>query len=136
MEAEAIEGKKMTILAVEDEQSLLQVITVKLERKGFHVLGARSIEQAENYLDDKDFQIDGVWLDHYLLGQETGLHLVAKMKEENSPMKHVPIFIVSNTASQDNVKSYVALGVSKYFTKIDTHLDGIVDELYSLLKET
>ncbi|MCX6723499.1 MAG: response regulator [Candidatus Staskawiczbacteria bacterium] len=116
---------KKTILVVEDEKPLMDAVKKKLELSGFYVVTARSVEQALSYLKDLE-KVDLVWLDHYLIGKENGLDLVAKMKEDGSEWKKVHIFVVSNTASPDKVNSYLHLGIDKYFTKADYRLDDII----------
>ncbi len=111
-----------TILVVEDEIPLLEAVKKKLENNDLNVVTARSVEQAISYLSDID-KIDGVWLDHYLLGNEDGIDLVSKLKGEDSKWQHIPIFVVSNTASEDKVKLYMQLGVDKYFVKSNYRLD-------------
>ena len=59
-------GRKTIVLVVEDERPLIDAITKKLERKGFNVCVARSTDQAKQYLEDDDFTIDLIWLDHFL----------------------------------------------------------------------
>ena len=59
------------ILVIEDEIPLLNAIKIKLEKSGFDVVTARTVEQAWNHLQDIK-NIDAVWLDHYLLGIVTG----------------------------------------------------------------
>jgi len=88
------------ILVVEDEKPLLEVIKIKMEKCGCSVVTARSVEQAIEYLKD-GMKVDIIWLDHYLLGKENGMDLVAKLKAEGSEWKDIPIFVVSNTASDD-----------------------------------
>lgn len=113
-----------TILVVEDERPLLEAIKIKLEKNGLEVVTARSVEQALGYL--KDLKIDGIWLDHYLLGRESGLDLVANVKNEGSQWRNIPIFVVSNTASEEKVRAYMTFGVEKYFVKADFRLDQII----------
>jgi len=120
------------ILVVEDERPLLEAIKTKLENNGFAVTTARTVEQAINYLEDLE-RVDVIWLDHYLLGKEDGLDFVAKIKSHDGKWKHIPIFVVSNTASADKVQSYIQLGISKYFVKAEHRLDGIINEIKSLL---
>jgi DNA-binding response OmpR family regulator len=127
-----MEKDKNIILVLEDERPLLDAIRIKLENCGFEPLTCRSVEQAQNYLDDKDIKISVVWLDHYLLGKETGLDFVAKLKSD-SKWKDVPIFVVSNTASQDKVHSYLGLGVNKYYTKSDYKLEQIITDIKAVL---
>lgn len=120
--------KKATILVAEDERSLACAVKIKLEAKGFNVLAVRSVEDAEDFLNSHK-EIKALWLDHYLAGAKDGLDLVIKLKEDKSPWKHLPIFVVSNTASCDKVKSYLQLGVEKYYTKSDFSLEEIINEL-------
>ena len=117
-----------TILVVEDEIPLLDAVKKKLENNNMNVVTARSVVQALSYLNDLD-HIDGIWLDHYLLGNEDGLDLVIHLKEDNSKWKGIPIFVISNTASEDKVKLYMQLGVDKYFVKSNYRLDQIIDAL-------
>jgi len=121
-----------TILVIEDERPLVQAIQSKLEKNGFLVVTARTTQQAESYLDDIH-DISAIWLDHYLLGSETGLDLVVKLKNKGSKWKNTPIFIVSNTASSANVRSYINLGVSKYCVKAEHRLDEIVEDIKTFL---
>ena len=121
-----------TILVIEDERPLVAAIEMKLEKNGLSVTTARTVEQGLCYLEDID-NIDAVWLDHYLLGKETGLDFVAKLKSSESKWKKIPIFVVSNTASSSNVRSYMRLGVSKYYVKAEYRLDEIIGEIKAFL---
>ncbi len=117
-----------TILAVEDEQPLLEAIKAKLEKSGFSVVTARTVEQAKNHLLDIG-KIDVIWLDHYLLGKENGLDFVAWCKKDGSQFKKIPIFVISNTASADKVQTYLKLGVNKYYVKAEKRLEEIIGEI-------
>jgi len=117
--------KQKTILVVEDERPLLEAIKTKLENNGLEVVTARTVAQALAYLEDLK-TVDGIWLDHYLLGREDGLDLVTKLKSEDSVWKHIPVFVVSNTASEEKVKAYMQFGVDKYFVKSEFRLDQII----------
>lgn len=117
--------KKQTVLIVEDESTLSRVIASKLQKGGFATLTARSVKQAECYLDD-GVKVDAIWLDHYLVGVESGLDLVVKLKAPGSSWKKILIFVVTNTASSDKVKSYLALGINKYYIKAENRLDDII----------
>jgi len=124
---------KKTILLIEDEMPLQDAAKAKLESSGFQVVTARTAEQALGYLTDLK-KVDAIWLDHYLLGKETGLDFVAKVKNDKVKKK-IPIFVVSNTASPDKVKSYLAFGVNKYYAKIDYRLEQIIKDIGGLLKK-
>jgi two-component system, chemotaxis family, sensor kinase CheA len=122
-----------TILIVEDELPLQKAIRIKLEKSNFEVVTARSVAQALNHLKDVEI-VDAIWLDHYLLGKETGLDFVAKIKQ-HSDFKNIPVFIVSNTATPDKAKLYLHLGVEKYYMKSDFRLDQIIEDIKNNLKK-
>jgi CheY-like chemotaxis protein len=127
-------AKVYKVLIVEDEKPLQDVIKKKMETCGCSVVTARSVNQAIGYLEE-GVKIDVIWLDHYLLGKETGLDLVARLKSSDSPWRQIPIFVVSNTASEDKVKCYLGLGVTKYYTKADYRLDQILADMKKHLED-
>ncbi|MEX0930150.1 MAG: response regulator [Candidatus Paceibacterota bacterium] len=121
-----------SILVVEDEKPLLEIIQTKLESNGFEVATARTAEQALDYLES-GMEVDVIWLDHYLIGEENGLSFLARIKKEEAKWKGIPVFLVSNTAGAETVQSYLRLGVEKYFTKADNRLDDIVNDIKAFL---
>lgn len=127
-----MEEKKVNILVVEDELPLLEAIRTKLEHSGFAVVTARTAEQAYGYLEDVEIGV--VWLDHYLLGKESGLDIVSFIKTSDK-YKHLPIFVVSNTASSDKVQNYINFGINKYYIKANYRLDKIIEDIKDYLKK-
>jgi len=123
---------KKTVLVIEDERPLIKVIQTKLEKRGFDVITARTVEQGLEYMKEV-CGIDAVWLDHYLPGEKTGLDFVTKLKSHGSKWTKLPIFVVSNTASSGNVRAYLKLGVNKYSVKAEHKLEEITCDLKSLL---
>jgi len=124
--------KDRVILVIEDERPLAEAIKAKLAISGCEAVTARTVEQALSYLNDQ-VKIDAIWLDHYLLGKENGLDFVAKIKEEGSQWKEVPIFVVSNTVSPEKVQTYLRLGANKYYTKANYRLDQIIGDIKEFL---
>lgn len=117
-----------TILVVEDERPLLEAIKMKLESKGIETFTCRSVEQAISYINELNV-VHAIWLDHYLLGGETGLDLVTQLKSAESNYRNIPIFVVSNTASNEKVSAYMQLGIDKYYVKANYKLDDIVSDI-------
>ncbi len=122
---------KKNILVVEDEISLQKAISTKLIKNNFNTFKARSVDEAMAHLTSQ--KIDAIWLDHYLLGEESGLDFVARLKLSDSEWKNIPIFVVSNTASPDKVRSYISLGINSFFTKADYSLAQIIADLNKAL---
>ncbi len=122
------------ILIIEDEEALYKAIKKKLDNLGCNTLTARSVKQALDYLEE-GVQVDAVWLDHYLLGGESGLDFVVKVKEPDSPWHNIPVFVISNSSSGDKVEAYLKLGVSKYYVKAEHSLTEIVEDLKKTMME-
>ncbi|HRZ30413.1 MAG TPA: response regulator [Candidatus Paceibacterota bacterium] len=117
------------IIVAEDEEPLLAVIKEKLEKSGFKVVSARTAEQTRRYVLEID-HIGAIWLDHYLLGQENGLDFVTWCKDkDNNKCQTIPIFVVSNTTSDDKVSSYLQLGIKEYMVKSNFSLDEIIQHI-------
>lgn len=144
---------KKTILVIEDERSLLDVVHSRLQKRGFEVMTARSvdevfnagieasgmgiiaaqsIQQALDYLEDLE-KIEAIWLDHNLLGKENGFDLVKKIKANGGRWKKIPIFVVSNTEASKTIKTYVDLGINKYYVKSNHKLDDIIGDIHKHL---
>ncbi len=122
-----------TVMILEDERPLLEVVQLKLEGNGFDVITARSVAQAVDFLTHME-HIDAVWVDHYLLGTEDGIGFVALLKEHPA-WRLLPVFVVSNADEEDTRKDYLAFGVDKYYVKADTRLDDIVADLKRIVGE-
>lgn len=124
---------KKSILVLEDEMPLSELIKSKLEKEGYDVTTARSVEQAKQYIHD-NIRIDLIWVDHYLVGNENGLDFAMWCKDEsNEKCKIIPIFIVSNNANSDRIFKYMNLNTDKYFVKANYHLDEIISEINKIL---
>ncbi len=78
--------------------------------------------------------MDVIWLDHYLLGKESGLDFVVWCKEEAADYKNIPIFVVSNTATPEKIQTYLRLGINKYYVKAERRLDEIIKEIKFFLE--
>lgn len=128
-----MENKQIKVLVVEDEIILQNLIYSKLVKRNFSVVYSRTAAQALKYLEDNK-DIDIIWLDHYLLGNDDGLDFVAKVKE-NPDWKNIPIFLISNSASDEKVQAYFQLGVDKYFVKSNYTLDNIIDDMEKYVSE-
>lgn len=130
-----MEEQKKVILVLEDEKPLLEAIKLKLEKRGFDVVSARTIDQAKNYVNDLE-RVDVIWMDHYLIGKGNGLDFIAWCKEsDNDKCRLIPVFVVSNTASDDKVATYMSLGAKRYFVKSNHKLDEIITEISNSLLE-
>jgi DNA-binding response OmpR family regulator len=119
-----------TILVVEDETPLSDAIKSKFERMGVVVILTRTVAQAKESLLASP--PDAVWLDHYLIGKEDGLDLIAFMRGEKT-LKSIPVFVITNTGGYEKQTAYLRLGVMKYYIKSDVRLADVVGEIVAYL---
>ncbi len=121
----------MDILVIEDEKPLLDAITIKLEKSGFHTFVARTCEQALSLLETQP-TIQAVWLDHYLIGEHTGIDFIAQAKHHPA-YRHIPIFVVTNTGGTEKQQTYIRLGAERYYIKSNHRLDEIILDIQKFL---
>lgn len=127
------EQKKRTILVLEDERQLARTIREAFIMRKFDVIVVATAEDGIRQLENMK-HVDVIWLDHYLLGAASGLDFIIQMK--SSPdWQNIPIFVVSNSSSAENIRSYIKLGAVNYYTKSDYDINQIIDDIEYTLKE-
>ncbi|MEZ6255513.1 MAG: response regulator [Patescibacteria group bacterium] len=119
-----------TVLIVEDEPPLANIIKIRFEQSGFGVYTARTATEALDILK-KVSNIDVIWLDHYLVGS-TGLELVEQVKQDPA-FASIPIYLVTNTAGDEAIYNYLHLGVVKYFVKTNIKLTDAINQIVNQL---
>lgn len=102
-----------SVLIVEDEPAILELIAVNLEHSGYATLRAASAEQAERVL--RDARPDVVLLDWMLPGQ-SGLTLGRKLRADSRTRELPIIFLTARAGEHDKVAALEA-GADDYVTK-------------------
>lgn len=120
---------KKRFLIIEDEVPLLNAISLKMQKNGVEVATARSADEAKKIL--QKFNPDLIWLDHYLLGDEDGIEVLKRIKN-NDATASIPVFLVSNTCTDEKYQEYHDLGVKKYYLKSSCRLDEVVSDAMSI----
>lgn len=127
------EKKKYTILVLEDERQLAKTIREAFSMRNFEPTIVSTVADGIRELENMK-HVDVIWLDHYLLGAGSGLDFIIQLKN-NPEWQHIPIFVVSNSTSSENVRSYIQLGVMNYYTKADYDINQIIDDIKFSLTE-
>lgn len=115
---------KKAILVVEDEKALGSAIKDSLEKNGYSVLRADRVIDALQLLESNP-EVNAIWLDHYLLGDKTGLDFMHDIRR-NKDWDNIRVFVVTNSVSDDKVENYEILGIEKYFVKSNSSLSDII----------
>lgn len=126
-------NKKNTILVVEDEIFLLEMIIGELVSSGFNIVSCRTVKQAKNLMQDIP-DIHAVWLDHYLPGAN-GLEFVRYLRRSHK-WDGLPVFVVSNTSDQEVADLYKTHGAHHFYTKVRTPLSDIAKDIKECLDDS
>ncbi|HEY8070006.1 MAG TPA: phosphate regulon transcriptional regulator PhoB [Burkholderiales bacterium] len=102
-----------TVLIVEDEPAILELIAVNLEHSGFETLRAKSAEEATRLLGD--ILPDLVLLDWMLPGQ-SGLALARRLRGDTRT-KEMPLIFLTARADEPDKLAGLESGADDYITK-------------------
>ncbi|MCC6219831.1 MAG: response regulator [Deltaproteobacteria bacterium] len=105
--------KSKIILVIEDEESILELITYNLEREGFRVIGVSSGEAG--LLRARESNPGLIILDLMLPGID-GIEVCSKIRGDSS-LKSVPIVMISAKGEEPDIVRGLELGADDYVTK-------------------
>lgn len=121
---------KKKILIVDDEEQIRNVLIVKLEGSGFDVVDAKDgktgLEVALNQKPD-------LMLLDLVLPEMDGMTLLGRLREDPRG-RNLPVIILSNLESAEDVEECRKKGVYDYLVKTDWSLDDVVKKIKSALK--
>jgi two-component system phosphate regulon response regulator PhoB len=103
----------ITILVVEDESAIRDMIGMSLERAGFHWLGAASVEEARTCLSENTPEL--ILLDWMLPGA-SGLDFARQLRRDDNTRDLPVIMLTARDAEEDMIRGLEG-GVDDYLTK-------------------
>jgi DNA-binding response OmpR family regulator len=120
-----------TILVVDDDPVILQLLQVNFEMEGFAVLTAADGEDgvARTRADRPDVVVSDV-----MMPKMSGLELVAALKGDPDTA-NIPILLLTAKAQQADIGAGIDAGADDYVTKPFEPLD-LVDRVNRLLART
>jgi len=114
-------GKK-TILIIEDETDLRQLIKSKLMNEGFNILEAGDGKVA---LETAKSQHPDIILLDIILPTMDGISMLKELRQDEWG-KNVPVIILSNLSEAETISESVEKNVCDYLVKADWEPDDIV----------
>lgn len=102
-----------TILVVDDEPAIRDMISTALDVAGFNCIQAENAQQAHAMIIDE--QPDLVLLDWMMPGT-SGIELIRRLQRDELT-KNVPVIMLTAKASEDNVVQGLEVGADDYITK-------------------
>lgn len=121
--------EQKTILLVEDEPLLANLLKQRLEKENFKVLSASDGEEGLKIL--KSLQPDLILLD-IILPKLSGFELMERLKSDPAFGKS-PIVIISNLGQEGDVERGRMLGAIGYFVKAKMSIEDLVKRVKAFL---
>lgn len=119
-----------TILIVEDDKFLRELIVKKLSNEGYNVLEAVDGEQGVQQI--KNSKPDLVLLDLILPGID-GFEVLAEKKEDPF-IAAIPVIVLSNLGQKEDVEKGLNLGAVDYLIKAHFTPGEIIEKVRNVLK--
>ena len=123
-------ANKKTVLVVEDDPFLSNLLKTRFERAGINVLRAGDGEEALKVLSAT--KPDLVMLD-IIIPKKSGFEVLEAIRETLS-LKDLPVIIVSNLGQEGDIQRGKALGAIAYFIKAQISIDDIVSKVKGFLE--
>ena len=120
-------NNKKTVLIIEDEELLLNVLSKKIEDKNFNVITAMDGEEGLTKI--KKEKPDLILLD-MMLPKIDGFGVLRKLKEDKN---NIPIIIISNSGQPVDIDEALKLGVRDYLIKAKFEPNEIIDKINNCL---
>ena len=102
-----------SILIVDDESAIREMVRMALEMDGFSCLEAENIKEAHTLIVDHSPEL--VLLD-WMLPESSGIELLHRLREDELTRK-IPVIMLTAKVSEHNVVKGLEVGADDYITK-------------------
>lgn len=125
-----MENKKRQILIIEDDEFLRETLVRKFKKLGYRVSESITGEDGLEVL--KTAAPDIIILDLILPGID-GFEVLKKIKEDERVLR-IPVFILSNFGSQEDIERGLNLGAEDYVIKTNVSPSDVIKKVEDILK--
>lgn len=107
--------KEATILLIEDEQDIRDLISFQLKAEGHKIIASESADKAVTHLE-KGEKIDLFIIDWMLPGSMNGLEFTKKLRAQKI-YKDTPVMMITALTQPENIVAGLDAGADDYITK-------------------
>jgi two-component system alkaline phosphatase synthesis response regulator PhoP len=107
--------KNSTILVIEDEQDIRDLISFQLKSEGHEVLACENVDKGISVVERSE-QIDLFIIDWMLPGVMNGLEFTKRLRAQKK-FANTPIIMVTALTQPDNIVAALDAGADDYITK-------------------
>jgi len=126
--------KSKKLLLVEDEILIREMYELILKKRGYQIETADDGEQALEMLNNKPQEYSLILLD-IMLPKLDGISVLKKIKEPNSPIKDIPVFLLTNLGQENLIKEAMSLGADQYLIKSNIFPMDLANEIDNFLNK-
>ena len=119
-----------SILIVEDEPLLSNLLKQRLEKEGYVVVQAQDGQEALEKLKE---QMPNLVLLDIILPKMSGFEFLEKVRE-GPQLEGVPIIIISNLGQESDIQKGQSLGAVGYFVKAHISIEDLVGQIKQFLE--
>ena len=119
----------LTILVVDDDEGLLMLACRRLQRCGFLVSGALTIEQARALLDSSYFDL--LVVDYQLDGNVSGLDFYDELLAQG---RDIPAIMCSGFSDEAHVNEARLHGITHIVPKTEDYLNDLPQRILQVLQ--
>lgn len=119
------------ILFIEDEATLQKTFAEILKSEGFEIISALDGESGLNLTRRE--KPDLVLLD-LILPKLHGLEVLKEIKKDENT-KNIPVIVLTNVESIEEIDKALELGATTYLVKSDYNLEEVVEKIKKALNE-
>lgn len=130
--AEIVTPSQKTVLLVEDDIFLSNLLSVRLQRVGALVLRAYDGEEALGVLRNSGHKIDLILLD-IIVPKKSGFEVLEEIKTDPI-FKVIPVMVISNLGQDVDVEHGKRLGAVAYFIKAQVSIDEMISKIKFFLE--
>lgn len=121
-----------TVLIVEDDEFLRQLVAQKLTQEGFNVIAAIDATEAFKSIHEKQPQV--ILLDLILPGMD-GYEILDQLKKDQFT-KSIPVIVLSNLGQREDIDKAIKAGAGDYLIKANFTPGEIVEKVRAVLKQS
>ncbi|MBI4114300.1 MAG: response regulator [Candidatus Niyogibacteria bacterium] len=120
-----------TILVIEDDKFMRDLLINKIKKEGFRADGAASAEEA---LEEMEKNAPNLILLDLILPRMDGFEFIQHMKK-NPQFANIPILILSNLGDKKDIEKAEQFGVKEFLIKANFTPSEIVQKIHDLLNK-
>ena len=119
------------ILIIEDDKFLRELITQKVSKEGYEVVGAVDGEEGLKMAGEER---PGLILLDLILPTMDGFEVLKRLKEQETT-KNIPVILLSNLGQKEDIDKGMQLGAKDYMIKAHFTPGEIIEKIKSIVKE-